>query len=109
MTIKELLPLLFFFLVFTLFFALVYMTLGIDIDTTRPGPTIEDFFIEEMDIDIPIKTPPASTSKRSASPIYPGINKKFGYLLYSFRNSIGDLATPNYDDWLTMGLVDENN
>jgi len=38
MTMKELLPLIFFFLVFTLFFALAYMALGIDIDTTRPGP-----------------------------------------------------------------------
>lgn len=23
-----------------------------------------------------------------------------GYLLYSFRNSIGDLSTPDYDQWL---------
>lgn len=33
-------------------------------------------------------------------PAYPGINKIFAYLIYSFRNSIGDLATPNYDSWL---------
>ena len=98
MTMKELLPLIFFFLVFTLFFALAYMALGIDIDTTRPGPY--------MNVDSNVASAAVSTSKRSASPKYPGINKNIGYLLYSFRNSIGDLSTPNYDDWLIMGLED---
>lgn len=98
MTMKELLPLIFFFLVFTLFFALAYMALGIDIDTTRPGPFVN--------VDTNVASAAVSTSKRSASPKYPGINKNIGYLLYSFRNSIGDLSTPNYDDWLIMGLED---
>ena len=27
----------------------------------------------------------------------------YAYVLYSFRNSIGDLAIPNYDQWLLQG------
>ena len=63
----------------------------------------------EMDISEPSLDQPSSLqsvvklapqSKRSASPTYPGISKTAAFMLYSFRNSIGDLATPNYDPWI---------
>jgi hypothetical protein len=61
------------------------------IDTSEPAP------LEKL------------TMKLSASPSYPGLNINLGYLIYSFRNSIGDLTPPNYDFWLLYNTEDEKN
>ena len=91
-TIKELYPLIGFYTLYIMFFGTAFMILDFEMDVSEPS------------LDQPaVVTKVLPQSKRSASPTYPGINKIFAYMLYSFRNSIGDLATPNtpnYDSWI---------
>ena len=85
-TIKELLPFIFFFLLYTLFFGVAYSILGVEINTAEP--------VEEH---VPV---PTTMQKLSDKPHYPGMERFVSYMLYAFLNSIGDLQIPNYDDWL---------
>ena len=90
-TMKELYPFIAFYLMYTMFFGIAFMILDLEMDISEP--TLDDFTIARQ-----LKG--KSIGKRSDAPSYPGINKIFAYLLYSFRNSIGDLITPNYDTWI---------
>ena len=85
-TMAELLPFIFFFLLYTLFFGVAYSILGIEINTAEP--------VEEH---MPV---PTTMQKLSDKPHYPGMERFVSYMLYAFLNSIGDLQIPNYDDWL---------
>ena len=91
-TLSELIPFINIFFVFTLYFGIAFMIMDIEIDTTVPGSSEVHKHSYE----------PMSKYKLSAPLRYPGINKTVAYLIYSFRNSIGDLATPNYDKWIIM-------
>ena len=94
-TMKELFPFIAFYSLYTLFFGIAYMILNLEMDLSVPT-------LDETDIDYVVPEKPKPQSKRSASPTYPGVSSTTAFMLYSFRNSIGDLATPNYDSWLLM-------
>lgn len=38
---------------------------------------------------------------------YPGISKEFALLIMTFRNSIGNLVSPNYIKWLDKDFIAE--
>ena len=97
-TLKELIPFINIFFVFTLYFGIAFMIMDIEIDNTTPG------------LDVHKPSYGAMTAYKTSAPLrYPGINKTVAYLIYSFRNSIGDLATPSYDKWIIMSLENEDN
>ena len=85
---KELYPFIAFYSLYTMFFGIAFMILNLEMDVSEPS--LDDFEFVKPEKEIP-------QSRRSASPTYPGIGKIYAYMLYSFRNSIGDLAIPNYD------------
>lgn len=87
LTVNELIPFMAFFFVYTLLFAIAFMIMGIKLDHTRPGTLVAT-------------NPKGKISRRSSSPQYPGLDQTIGYMLYSFRNAIGDLTDPNYDRWI---------
>ena len=91
-TIKELYPFMGLYTLYTMFFAAAFMILETELNVEEPLL----FKSSEIEASVPV-TPKL---KGSSMPNYPGISKIFAYVLYSFRNSIGDLAIPNYDKWL---------
>ena len=86
-------PFIAFYSLYTIFFGIAFMILELGVDVQEP--TLD----EEINLRY-LGVVKSSAKRSSAMPAYPGINKIFAYLLYSFRNSIGNLATPNYDSWL---------
>ena len=83
-TIRELYPFIGLYILYTMFFATAYMILEVELNVAEPE------LYESTSTSDPIL-------KRSYKPTYPGIGKVYAYVLYSFRNSIADLAIPNYD------------
>lgn len=86
-TVEELYPFLGVYTLYTMFFATAFMILEVELDVTEPDLLKSSY-------------PTGPRLRRSSMESYPGIGKMYAYLLYAFRNSIGDLAIPNYDSWL---------
>ena len=64
--IIDLIPFICFFFLWTLFFSIIFMIIGMNIP-------LDDYY---------------------------GFNKEIAYLLYTYRNSIGDITAPGYSYWL---------
>lgn len=97
-TLSELIPFINIFFVFTLYFGIAFMIMDIEIDTSVPDSSEPpQYSYDQM-----------SNYKLSAPLRYPGINKTMAFLIYSFRNSIGDLATPSYDKYIVMRKEKDN-